>query len=154
MTPLPLEVWFAAKVLILTKVPAPSLTSGLAFGKLVSFAIGTKPPTSSTKSTIRASIAPVVAIFVSPPLQVSPLAIVSVLSCLKYLASEPDVVKKLVSLSVAYACSALVTTAPVDSLALVIVAFAILSLVTLAFAILAVVTCASTKCWVSIDPST
>ena len=44
-----------------TRVPAPLLTSGLAVGKDVSFAKGTKPPTSSTRSTIRASIAPVVA---------------------------------------------------------------------------------------------
>ena len=47
---------------MLSKVPAPLLTSGLAVGKEVSFAIGTKPPTSSTKSTIRSSIAAVEAI--------------------------------------------------------------------------------------------
>ena len=46
--------------------------SGLAVGKDVSFAIGTKPPTSSTKSTILASIAAVDAILLSAADQVSP----------------------------------------------------------------------------------
>jgi len=62
--PLPLEVRLLAKG-TLTRVPAPLFTSGLAFGKLVSFAIGTKPPTSSTRSTILASIAAVVATLLS-----------------------------------------------------------------------------------------
>ena len=53
------------KVPILTIVPVPLFTSGLALGKLVSFAIGTKPPTSSTKSIILSLIAAVVAIVVS-----------------------------------------------------------------------------------------
>ena len=57
---------------ILTIVPAPLLTSGFALGKLVSFAIGTNPPTSSTKSITLASIAAVVAIKASDPDQVSP----------------------------------------------------------------------------------
>ena len=48
-----------------TRVPLPLLTSGLAVGKDVSFAIGTKPPTSSTKSIILSLIAAVVAIVVS-----------------------------------------------------------------------------------------
>ena len=47
---------------ILTIVPAPLFTSGFAFGKLVSLAIGTNPPTSSTRSVTLASIAAVVAI--------------------------------------------------------------------------------------------
>jgi hypothetical protein len=74
--------------LIETSVPVPLLTSGFVAGKLVSFAIGTKPPTSSTKSTIRASIAAVVAIKLSLPDHVAPLVIVSLLSCLKYLVSS------------------------------------------------------------------
>ena len=36
------------RALMLTIVPAPSLISGLVLGKEVSFAIGTKPPTSVT----------------------------------------------------------------------------------------------------------
>ena len=51
--------------LILTRVPDPLFTSGLAEGKAVSLAIGTKPPTSSTKSIILSLIAAVVAIVVS-----------------------------------------------------------------------------------------
>ena len=69
-TPLPLDVRLLARALMLTRVPDPLLTSGLAFGKEVSFAIGTKPPTSSTKSTILASIAAVVAILASSAAQV------------------------------------------------------------------------------------
>ena len=41
ITPLPLEVWLEDKVDTLTIVPVPLFTSGLVFGKLVSFAIGT-----------------------------------------------------------------------------------------------------------------
>ena len=48
-----------------TIVPAPLFTSGLALGKLVSLAIGTKPPTSSIRSIILSLIAAVVAIVVS-----------------------------------------------------------------------------------------
>ena len=55
-----------------TIVPAPLFISGLVLGKLVSFAIGTKPPTSSTRSIILASIAAVVASVLSLALQVSP----------------------------------------------------------------------------------
>ena len=58
--------------LILRRVPAPLLTSGLAVGKFVSLAIGTKPPTSSTKSVILASIAAVVATLLSLEDQDSP----------------------------------------------------------------------------------
>ena len=65
---------------MLTIVPVPLLRSGLAAGKLVSFAIGTNPPTSSTRLIIRASIAPVVATFVSLPVHATPDDIVSVLS--------------------------------------------------------------------------
>ena len=64
-TPDPFEVRLLARALILTRVPAPLLTSGLAAGKDVSFAIGTKPPTSSTRSIILSLIAAVVAIVVS-----------------------------------------------------------------------------------------
>ena len=46
------KVKLFANALILTIVPAPSLTSGFVVGKLVSLAIGTKPPTSVTSSTI------------------------------------------------------------------------------------------------------
>ena len=61
--------------------------SGLAVGKLVSFAIGTKPPTLSTSSIIRKSIAAVVATKASLLAHVTPLAIVSEESCLRNLAS-------------------------------------------------------------------
>jgi hypothetical protein len=62
-----------------TRVPVPLFTSGLALGKDVSLSIGTKPPTSSTRSTIRASIAAVVANLLSSPTQVSPDVISSTL---------------------------------------------------------------------------
>ena len=87
ITPEPLAVIDPDKAFMLTIVPAPLLTSGLALGKLVSLAIGTKPPTSSTRSITLASIAPVVAIKLSLEDQVAPEEIVSVLSCLKYLLS-------------------------------------------------------------------
>ena len=51
-TPLPSATKLFAKALILTIVPAPSFMSGLVVGKLVSFGIGAKPPTSVTSSTI------------------------------------------------------------------------------------------------------
>ena len=73
--------------LIDTRVPLPLLTSGLAVGKDVSFAIGTKPPTSSTKSIILSLIAAVVAIVVSLSGNVSPSLIVSPELMLKNLAS-------------------------------------------------------------------
>ena len=136
--------------LIDTIVPAPSLTSGLVDGKLVSFAIATNPPTSSTKSITLASIAAVVAIKESDADQVSPESIVSVLSCLKYLPSEADVVKNVVSSGVCPDCSELVTitasailaavTASSLIFAVVILLSAIFAVVTLESAILAVVT--------------
>ena len=72
----------------LTNVPVPLFTSGLAAGNDVSFAIGTKPPTSSTKSTILSFIAAVVAIVVSLSGKASPSLIVSPVLTLKYLASD------------------------------------------------------------------
>ena len=65
-----------ARALILTRVPVPLLTSGLALGKDVSLAIGTKPPTSSTRSIILSFIAAVVAILVSLSGNTSPSLIV------------------------------------------------------------------------------
>ena len=62
--------------------------SGLVVGKLVSLAIGTKPPTSSTSSMIRKSIAAVVATLLSLLAHVTPLAIVSEESCLRNKASD------------------------------------------------------------------
>ena len=50
----------------------PADPCGLVAGKLVSFAIALKPPTSSTKSIIRASIAAVVATLLSAEVHVSP----------------------------------------------------------------------------------
>ena len=129
--------------MILTSVPAPLLTSGFAFGKANSFAIGTKPPTSSTKSITLASIAAVVATLESFDDQVSPEAIVSVESCLKYLASEADVVNNVTSSAVAEECSEFVTNT----------ASAIFAAVTASSAILTAVICASAMCAVSIDPS-
>lgn len=82
--------------LILTIVPpvAGLFISGFVAGKAVSLAIGTNPPTSSTKSMMRASIAFVVATCVSLlAFQESPLVMVSELSCRKYLASVARVVK-------------------------------------------------------------
>ena len=102
--------------LILIKVPAPLFTSGLVLGKLVSFAIGTKPPTSSTRSIIRKSIAAEVATLESLPDHVSPLAIVSLESCLRNAASAAADVKKDVSFFVADACSLDVITVAVSNL--------------------------------------
>jgi hypothetical protein len=79
-TPDPSEVKFCDNDLILTKVPAPLFISGFVSGKLSSFAIGTKPPTSSTRSIILASIAAVVATLLSAEVQVSPDCISSALS--------------------------------------------------------------------------
>ena len=66
--------------------------SGWAAGIAASLSNATKPPTSSIKSTIRLSIANVVAIYASSADQVSPDLISSPLSILKYLASEAEVV--------------------------------------------------------------
>ena len=98
-----------------TKVPVPLLISGLAVGKDVSFAIGTKPPTSSTKSIILSLIAAVVAIVVSLSGNVSPSLIVSPELMLKNLASAAAEVKKDVSLVVADDCSLdVITVAPLN----------------------------------------
>ena len=82
VTPEPVVIALV-KALILTIVPAPLFTSGLAAGKLVSFAIGTKPPTSSIRSMILSLIAAVVAIVVSLSGKVSPSLIVSPVLILK-----------------------------------------------------------------------
>ena len=81
-TPDPSEVKFCDNDLILTKVPSPAglFISGFVLGKLSSFAIGTKPPTSSTRSIILASIAAVVATLLSAEVQASPDCISSALS--------------------------------------------------------------------------
>ena len=76
-------VRFVDTALTDTTVPAPLLISGLAEGNEVSFAIGTNPPVSSSRSTILASIAAEVATFASVPDHVSPLEIVSEESCLR-----------------------------------------------------------------------
>ena len=80
VTVVPLGVKVVDAALTDTIVPAPLLTSGLAVGKLVSFAIATNPPTSSTKSIIRASIAAVVATLLSAAVHVSPDCISSALA--------------------------------------------------------------------------
>ena len=79
---------------MLTTVPVPSglLMSGLVAGKLFSLAIGTNPPTSSTKSMMRASMAAVVAMDASEPVHAIPLLMVSLESCRKYRRSDADVV--------------------------------------------------------------
>ena len=84
---MPLGVKVVDAVLTETIVPAPLFASGFAVGKLVSFAIGTKPPTSSIKSIILSLIAAVVAIVVSLSGNASPSLIVSPVDMLKYLAS-------------------------------------------------------------------
>ena len=119
-TPDPLEVRLLARALMLTRVPAPLLTSGLALGKDVSFAIGTKPPTSSTRSIILSLIAAVVAIVVSLSGKASPSLIVSPELILKYLASAAEVVKNDVSFTLADDCSLLVTTVAAFNLSTVI----------------------------------
>ena len=69
-------------------MPFPLLISGLASGKDVSFVTGTNPPTSSIRSIILALIAAVVATLLSVLDQGTPLARVSVLSCLRNRASD------------------------------------------------------------------
>ena len=97
VTVVPLGAKLVEAALTETIVPAPPFTSGLAAGKLVSFAIGTNPPTSSTKSIILSLIAAVVAIVVSLSGNVSPSLIVSPVLILKYLASASASVKYLPS---------------------------------------------------------
>ena len=87
VTVVPLGVKVVDAVLTETIVPVPLFISGFAVGKLVSFAIGTKPPTSSTRSIILSLIAAVVAIVVSLSGNTSPSLIVSPVDMLKYLAS-------------------------------------------------------------------
>ena len=120
VTVVPLGAKFVEAALTETIVPAPPFTSGLAVGKLVSLAIGTKPPTSSTKSIILSLIAAVVAIVVSLSGNVSPFLIVSQVDALKYLASAAAVVKKVTSSGVDAACSAFVTNAASAIFAVVI----------------------------------
>ena len=57
VTVVPLGVKSVDAALTETTVPVPFSASGLAVGKLVSLAIGTKPPTSSTRSIILSLIA-------------------------------------------------------------------------------------------------
>ena len=90
--PEPFAVCEEARALTLTIVPAPSFKSGFVFGKLVSFVIATKPPTSSTKSITLASIAAVVAILSSEADQVLPELINSEVSLFKNLVSADNVV--------------------------------------------------------------
>ena len=82
---------------MLTKVPAPLFTSGFVLGKFNSLVIGTNPPTSSTRSTILASIAAEVATNESEEFQLTPLAIVSEEFCRRKLASASVSVKYLPS---------------------------------------------------------
>ena len=56
----------------------PAVPWGFVAGKLVSFAIASNPPTSSIRSTIRASIAPVVATWVLPIVHEALVSITSV----------------------------------------------------------------------------
>ena len=65
VTVVPLGTKFVEAADTETIVPVPLFTSGLDVGKLVSLAIGTNPPTSSTRSIILSLIAAVVAIVVS-----------------------------------------------------------------------------------------
>ena len=91
VTVVPLGAKFVDAACTETIVPPFALPlvfiSGLAVGKLVSLSIGTKPPTLSTSSITRKSIAAVVATKASELFHVTPLAIVSLESCLKNLAS-------------------------------------------------------------------
>ena len=120
VTVVPLGVKFVDAAFTETTVPVPFSASGLAVGKLVSFAIGTKPPTSSTRSIILSLIAAVVAIVVSLSGKVSPSLIVSPVLTLKNLASAAAEVKKDVSLGVADACSLAVITVAGSNFAAVI----------------------------------
>ena len=131
VTVVPLGVSVAVVAAILSIAACPVLPCGLVAGKLVWLAIAIKPPTSSIRSTIRALIAAVVATCAFELDHVSPLAIVSVESCLKYLASD--------SVSVKY----LLSRVPSSICVVVIVPLAILPACIVPFAM----------CWLSIDPS-
>ena len=86
------------RALMLTIVPEPLLTSGLALGKEVSFAIGQNPPTSSTRSIILSLMAAVVAIVVSLSGNASPSLMVSLVVALKKISSARFAEYTLVSL--------------------------------------------------------
>ena len=87
VTVVPLGVSVAVVAAILNIAACPVAPCGFVVGKLVWFAIAVKPPTSSIRSIILALIAAVVATNASELDHVVPLSIVSVLSCLKNLAS-------------------------------------------------------------------
>ena len=88
VTVVPLGVSVADVAAILSIADCPVAPCGLTVGKLVSLAIASKPPTSSIRSIIRALIAAVVATNASELDQGLPLAIVSVESWRKNLASD------------------------------------------------------------------
>jgi len=92
-----LGVRFVDTALTETTVPLPLLISGSDAGKEVSFAKGTNPPVSSSRSIILASIAAVVATLLSTLDHATPLAIVSEESCLRNAASASVSVKYLPS---------------------------------------------------------
>ena len=147
-----------------TIVPVPLLTSGLEVGKLVSLAIGTNPPTSSTRSIILSLIAAVVAIVVSLSGNVWPSLIVSPVEALKYLASAAEVVKNVLSSTLWDACSLLVTITASAILAIVTASSFIFSVCTQGLDKCSFLMASSTilsasiislaKCTWSIDPST
>ena len=83
----PLGVNVAVVACILRIAACPVAPCGFVVGKLVWFVIAVKPPTSSIRSIILALIAAVVATNASEFDHVAPLAIVSLESCLRNLAS-------------------------------------------------------------------
>ena len=87
VTVVPLGVNVVLAACILSIAACPVAPCGLVVGKLVSLSIAVKPPTSSIRSIIRAFIAAVVATNASELDQETPLAIVSLESCLRNLAS-------------------------------------------------------------------
>ena len=87
VTVVPLGVNVVDAACILSIADCPVEPCGLVLGKCCSLVIAVKPPTSSIRSTIRALIAAVVATNASELDHVTPLAIVSLESCLRNLAS-------------------------------------------------------------------
>ena len=87
ITVVPLGVSVVDAACILSIAACPVVPCGFVLGKCCSLAIAVNPPTSSTRSKIRALIAAVVATNASELDQVAPLAIVSLESCLRNLAS-------------------------------------------------------------------
>ena len=87
VTVVPLGVNVVDAVCILSIAACPVVPCGFVLGKCCSLAIAVNPPTSSTRSKIRALMAAVVATCASELDHVTPLAIVSLESCLKNLAS-------------------------------------------------------------------